>query len=357
MLPVDTIEDFSSERVLPFAVAAERIAALKAQGKTVGLCHGGYDLLHPGHVKHFESAKQLCDVLIVSLTADKFIAGRKGAGRPIFNEQLRAYMAAAIRHVDYTVISDFKGGVEVIEGLRPSFYIKGPDFVGKTTPGITAEREAIARVGGEMRYTTDTKLGTTEIIDYIKHELDVKHLLVVLDRDGTLITNDDFFGKEHDWEQTLELNKPVIDFLIHLKTKYKCTFIVATNQTGVARRFFTTETVEAINRRVGEELRKRAIAVADWQYCPDADKRYADAHPDYGFDPRYVKETTKRKPDAAMVSDSLAKLGKKIGEFSQIVVVGNGKDDEGLAKSLGAGYIDVTGKSYEELTVFLETSR
>lgn len=147
---------------------ALRIHGLKKQGKTVGLCHGGFDLLHPGHVKHFESAKKLCDVLIVSVTSDRFVEGRKGAGRPIYPDKLRAYMIANLRMVDYVVITDFKLGVDVINALKPSLYIKGPDFTAKQTPGITAEREAIISVGGKMVYTNDPKLSTTAIIEYTR---------------------------------------------------------------------------------------------------------------------------------------------------------------------------------------------
>jgi len=165
---------FTSKKILNYPEAEKTITELKKKGKKVGLCHGGFDLLHPGHMKHFESAKKLCDVLFVSLTSDRFVAGRKGSGRPVLSEQLRAYSAACIEFVDYVVISDFEKGVEVLKRLKPSFYIKGPDFINKTTPGITAEREAIASVGGEMRYTDDPNFSTTEIIRYIKEELDRK---------------------------------------------------------------------------------------------------------------------------------------------------------------------------------------
>lgn len=159
---------YTSPKIIPLPRAAAKIRALKRQGKRVGLCHGGFDLLHPGHVKHFESAKNLCDVLVVSVTSDRFVTERKGQGRPIFPETLRAYMIANLSLVDWVVITDCKLGVDVIRALAPSLYIKGPDFIGKETPGIAAEREAIAAVGGTMAYTNDPKLSTTEIIERIK---------------------------------------------------------------------------------------------------------------------------------------------------------------------------------------------
>ncbi|MBI5620880.1 adenylyltransferase/cytidyltransferase family protein [Candidatus Gottesmanbacteria bacterium] len=168
MMHIPSVNIYTSGNIISLAAAAPVIRRLRKEGKTVGLCHGGFDLLHPGHVKHFESAKKLCDVLVVSVTSDRFVVARKGQGRPIFPDRLRAYMIASLRMVDWAVVTDVKLGVDVISTLKPSLYIKGPDFIGKQTPGITAEREAIKAVGGTMAYTEDPKLSTTSIIDYIR---------------------------------------------------------------------------------------------------------------------------------------------------------------------------------------------
>ena len=140
MLKINSIDSYRSNKILDFKETIDLINKLKSQGKTVGLCHGGFDLLHPGHVKHLESSKKLCDFLFVSITSDKFVESRKGSGRPIFPDKLRAYMISSIGFIDYVVISDFKKGSEVIRSLKPSIYIKGPDFINKTTPGIDEDR-------------------------------------------------------------------------------------------------------------------------------------------------------------------------------------------------------------------------
>lgn len=174
MLPVENKEVYyfyTSKNILQINDATKLIDSLKKSGKTVGLCHGGFDLLHPGHIKHFESAKQLCDVLIVSVTSDNFVTGRKGTGRPIFTDKFRTYMIANLKCVDYVVLSDYKSGIEVINLLCPSFYIKGPDYIHKTTPGINSEREAIEKIGGKIKYTYDPTFSTTSIIKYIKEEM------------------------------------------------------------------------------------------------------------------------------------------------------------------------------------------
>ncbi len=350
MLPLTPPAEFHSAKIITFSAAGQRLRELKAAGKTVGLCHGGFDLLHPGHLQHFESAKKLCDVLIVSITSDRFVSSRKGAGRPVFPEQLRAYSVASLSSVDYVVITDFEKAIPIIETLQPSYYIKGPDFVGKMTPGITAEREAIARVGGEMKYTTDIKLSTTEIIEYIKNELDVPHLLLVIDRDGTLIMNDDFLGRNKDWKEELRLNEAVVSYLSYLQTKYKTTKIVVTNQAGVARGYFDCQRVEEINRYIDVVLRGKGLMIHNWQYCPEVEVSYAELkRHELTFVPGFVKEKTKRKPSSEMVYDALQQLQKKQEDFAEILMLGDRKEDRGLADNLRAKFIDVKGKGYGEL--------
>jgi hypothetical protein len=194
--------------------------------------------------------------------------------------------------VDYVVITDFAKGVEVIEQLKPSFYIKGPDFIGKTTPGITSEREAIKRIGGEIKYTNDPKLSTTEIIDYIKNQLDVPEILVVLDRDGTLIQDDGYFGRNERWKEELQLNETVVSYVSYLQTKYKTTQLVITNQQGVARNYFNTVRVEEINAYIHSLLAQKGIKIDKWEFCGDVDAAYAALKKEAVFNPAHVKEKT-----------------------------------------------------------------
>ncbi len=351
MLSVHSQDTFVSSKILTLEQISQKIDLLKKNDKTVGLCHGGFDLLHPGHILHFESARKLCDVLVVSVTSDRFVAGRKGDGRPVFSEQLRAYSIAALVCVDYVVITDFAKSVELIELLKPSYYIKGPDFIGKSTPGITSEREAIARIGGEMKYTMDVKLSTTEIINYIKDELDRKEILVVLDRDGTLIEHScDFFGKQENWQEELKLIMPVVSMVSYLQMKFKVTAVVATNQAGVARGLYGCARVEEIHRYMDGLLRAQSVVISSWKYSPDVDVAYAELMKGrMEFLPEFVKEKTLRKPGAGMVEEALRELGRVLGDFSSVIVFGDQTEDEGLAVNLGGLFIDVKGKTFEEM--------
>lgn len=346
---VQSLDQYAHPSIVPVSELAELIQKLRKEGKTVGLCHGGFDLLHPGHIKHFEAAKKTCDVLIVSLTADHFVGGRKGVGRPVYTDKLRAYMIASLAIVDYVTISDWKGGVEIINALQPSFYIKGPDFIGKDTPGINAERAAIAAVGGEMRYTDDPPFSTTAVIKYIQDVVDKKKVLLLIDRDGTIIENDDFLGRDAHWREELSLNKPVVDFLSYLKTKHQPTMMVISNQAGVARGYFDEALVDEINQTVAGLLAKNGILVHSWHYCPDVDTKYADKHPEIAWNRVYVKDHTDRKPNPGMVYKALEKIGAKLEDFDAIYMIGDREDDKGLAENLSIKFIDVKNKTFEEL--------
>ncbi len=167
MFPTDNLDIYSSGKIIEPEEAAVFVSKLKSFGKKIGLCLGCFDLLHPGHMKHLESARKLCDYLIVAVTADKFIISRKGSERPIFSEHLRAYMLASMEIVDCVVIQNFEKGTEIIELIKPSFYIKGPDIINLNTPAINEEREMVKKIGGEMRYTHDPKWASTDIIEFI----------------------------------------------------------------------------------------------------------------------------------------------------------------------------------------------
>jgi rfaE bifunctional protein nucleotidyltransferase chain/domain len=349
MLKILNPERYSSPKIISLEQAVNKVISAKAEGLTVGLCHGGFDLLHPGHLTHFESAKKKCDLLVVSVTSDRFVSVRKGGGRPVFPEKLRAYAVAALAWVDYVVVTEFKKGVEVINALKPSFYIKGPDMIGKMTPGIISEREAISRVGGKMVYTKDPKLSTTEIIRYIQDYIPRNRLLIVCDRDGTLIADAGFPGKSPDWKSRLQLNREVAAFLAYLSAKFETTVIGVTNQSGVARGYFTEATVREVNDEINRQLQAFRVNVARWEYCPDVDEKYAAGHPEIAWNHAYVREKTRRKPSGAMVDDALRALGVKVTDFRMTLVLGNSEDDRLLARNLSSLYLDVSGKKLDNL--------
>ena len=96
--------DLQKSKIYGSAELEVLVSLLSASGSTVALCHGVFDLLHPGHIQHFKVAKGLADVLIVSVTADLYV--NKGPGRPVFSHDVRAKSLAALQDIDYVIISE-----------------------------------------------------------------------------------------------------------------------------------------------------------------------------------------------------------------------------------------------------------
>lgn len=137
----------------------------RGHGKIVH-CHGVFDLLHVGHIRHFQEARRLGDVLVVTVTPDRYV--NKGPHRPAFNESLRAEAVAALGCVDYVAVNNWPTATRTIQLLRPNLYVKGPDYkdVGKdVTGGIVLERKAVEEVGGELVITDDVSFSSSHLLN------------------------------------------------------------------------------------------------------------------------------------------------------------------------------------------------
>lgn len=139
---------------------------LKKRRKKIVHCHGVFDLLHPGHIRHFEVAKKKGDILVVTVTRDEYV--NRGPGRPIFNQQLRTESIAAIECVDFVAINEWSTAVETIKRLKPHFYVKGSDYAKKEddiTGKIHDEEEAVKSAGGILHFTDDITFSSTALIN------------------------------------------------------------------------------------------------------------------------------------------------------------------------------------------------
>ena len=142
------------------------IGRLKARGKRVVHCHGVFDLVHPGHIRHFELAKREGDVLVVTVTPDGHV--NKGPGRPIFTHHLRAESVASLQCVDYVAINEWPTAVETIRLLQPAVYVKGSEYATPeqdVTGKISEEEEAIRSVGGRIHFTDDITYSSSQLIN------------------------------------------------------------------------------------------------------------------------------------------------------------------------------------------------
>lgn len=130
-------------------------------------CHGCFDLLHIGHIRHFEAAKQAGDRLVVTVTPDAYV--NKGPGRPVFPAAVRAEAVAALKCVDEVRITAEPTAAEAIRQIRPAVFAKGPDYAG----GIDArERDALKDVGAELLITQTEKWSSTALLQGLAPEVD-----------------------------------------------------------------------------------------------------------------------------------------------------------------------------------------
>ena len=144
----------------------ERLDVARADGLRIAMCHGVFDLLHPGHLRHLGHAKELADVLVVSITADRFV--NKGPGRPAFTEALRAEALASLESVDFVLITPDATALPAISAIKPNFYVKGGDYVDEdadVTGNIRRERELVESFGGELVHTDEIVFSSSELIN------------------------------------------------------------------------------------------------------------------------------------------------------------------------------------------------
>jgi rfaE bifunctional protein nucleotidyltransferase chain/domain len=138
-------------------------------GEIIVLCHGVFDLLHPGHIEHLVEAKSHGDVLLVTVTPDRYV--NKGPGRPVFSETHRAAMLNALAIVDFVAITESPTAIDAIKLLKPNVYVKGPDYVDASTDvsgNIAREHEAVASVGGRIQFTEAPTMSSSKIINSIE---------------------------------------------------------------------------------------------------------------------------------------------------------------------------------------------
>jgi rfaE bifunctional protein nucleotidyltransferase chain/domain len=157
----------SRDKILGPAELKRRLTALRRQGKVVAFTNGCFDILHSGHVRYLETAKENNTVLIVGLNSDASVRKIKGPQRPIVPQADRAVVLAALACVDFVVIFYEETPLELIRQLKPDVLIKGADWKGKKIAGS----EVAVSYGGKVRlikYTANRS--STNIIRKIRDQ-------------------------------------------------------------------------------------------------------------------------------------------------------------------------------------------
>ncbi len=161
---IGTLHHDSDAKTKTPALLESILSGEKQRGKSVVFTNGCFDLLHVGHVKYLQAARQLGDLLVLGLNSDDSIRRLKGSGRPLIGQDERAHILAALNCIDYVVIFDEDTPLELISQLRPDILVKGGDY---TVDGVVG-RDVVESYGGRVElipFVDDRS--TTNIINKI----------------------------------------------------------------------------------------------------------------------------------------------------------------------------------------------
>ena len=152
-IPIDAI-------VLNRQTLIERVQEARKSGARIVLANGCFDVLHVGHVRYLEGARELGDVLVVGINSDEQVARLKGEGRPVLPANQRAELVASLESVTYVTIFDEPTVEELLLALKPDIHTKGTDYTEDTVP----ERAVVRSYGGRVAIVGDPKDHSTSSI-------------------------------------------------------------------------------------------------------------------------------------------------------------------------------------------------
>jgi len=181
------MDDASRRLVSHKMKTARELAAIVGplpREKKVIMCHGTFDIVHPGHVRHLLYAKSKGDILIASLTADAHIA--KANFRPFVPQELRAFNLAALEAVDYVIIDPEATPITNIDLIKPDYFAKGYEYTKNGLhPRTAEEKAAVEAYGGELIFTPgDIVYSSSHIIETDPPEIATEKLMVLLGAEG-----------------------------------------------------------------------------------------------------------------------------------------------------------------------------
>lgn len=156
------------------------IVGTRPRARRVVMCHGVFDIVHPGHISHLLHAKNKADILVASLTADRHI--HKGAHRPHVPQDLRAVNLAAYEFVDYVVVDSNATPIENIRLIEPDYFAKGFEYMaGDISAKTEEEADAVHAYGGSIIFTPgDVVYSSTKLIETAPPDLRLEKLQLLM---------------------------------------------------------------------------------------------------------------------------------------------------------------------------------
>lgn len=180
---------YKKQKYVSIEELSDICAKLKKEEKTIVHCHGCFDLLHIGHIRYLKQAKEMGDILIVTITPDKYVD--KGPYRPAFSQDLRAESIASLECVDYVAINQWPTAEETLLLLRPNIYVKGSDFnevESDPTGKLQRERDVVIKIGAKLVLTKDIVFSSSHLINRYLPVIPerIKNLLETIKKDFSI---------------------------------------------------------------------------------------------------------------------------------------------------------------------------
>ena len=178
------MNDKNYKNKIKTAEEISKIIGSRPRRKNVIMCHGNFDIVHPGHVRHLMFASNRADILIASLTCDAHIT--KGENRPYVPEELRAINLSVLDMVDYVIIDHNPDPIKNINIIKPDFFAKGSDYISHGIhPKTIEEKQLVESYGGEIIFTPgDIVFSSTNIINEKPPALKYEKLRILLEAEN-----------------------------------------------------------------------------------------------------------------------------------------------------------------------------
>lgn len=158
----------AEEKIVTCAALAPLLEEDRRRGRKIVFANGCFDVLHVGHIRYLEAARNEGDILVVGVNADAGVRGLKGPGRPVLDETARASLVAALRAVDYVVLFAEPDVEALLKMLHPDVHAKGTDYTAETVP----ERAIADRLGIRIAIVGDPKQHSTrELLESVRKGL------------------------------------------------------------------------------------------------------------------------------------------------------------------------------------------
>lgn len=306
---------YPEEKICTLQDLATKLAALP---RPLVMTNGVFDVLHRGHVSYLHRAADLGASLLVAVNSDASarMLG-KGPDRPLNTAQDRAYLLAGLESVDLVIMFDSRTPVEFIHKVHPDIYVKGGDY---DMEALEETRVVRSWGGKSVALPFVDGFSTTSLVKRIRQPQAALRKAVFLDRDG-VINKDKAYV--HRWED-FEFVPGAIEGIKKLQDS-GYTLVIVTNQSGLARGYYTEEEYMQLTDALRQHLASYGVQMAGIYHCPH--------HPN-GTVPAISIDCNCRKPAPGMLLQAASELSLSLPDS---ILIGDKPSDIEAARSAGVG--------------------